>query len=148
MNITKKKSKNQMYSFILIPHVFKKIGYVGAIIFFILYHIFRYVLTEYSFLGLPFYSLMLFFMLIIAVSKEEVEDEMTIQIRAYSYSSAFLVAVIYAIIQPLLAIMVSYFKEVANFHYYSVGISHLLWFTLLQQIIVFNRLKRKQDLEE
>jgi hypothetical protein len=121
---------------------------VGAIIFFILSHIFGYVLTEYKFLYTPFYSGMLVFMLLIVISKEKIEDEMTIQIRAYSYSSAFLVAVIYAILQPLLAILVSQFKEVADFHYYSIGIKHLLWFSLLQQILVFNRLKVKQDIEE
>lgn len=147
MNLTKKKSKNQMYSFILIPHVFKKIGFIGAIIFFILSHIFGYLLTEYKFLYTPFYSLMLAFMLLIVVSKEKIEDEMTLQIRAYSYSSAFLVAVIYAILQPLLAILVSQFKEVADFHYYSIGIRHLLWFSLLQQILVFFRLKEKQNQE-
>lgn len=147
MNLTKKKSKNQMYSFILIPHIFKKIGYVGAGIFFVISHIFGYLLTEYQFLYTPFYSGMLAFMLLIVISKEKVEDEMTVQIRAYSYSSAFLVAVIYAIFQPLLALLVSHFREIPDFHYYSIGIKHLLWFSLLQQILVFRELKRRQNQE-
>ncbi len=147
MNLIRNKSKNQMYSFILIPHVFKKIGYAGYAIFFVLSFSCTFFFTDYKILEKFFFSIMLFFMLMISVSKEEIEDEMTVQIRAYSYSSAFLVAVLIAIFQPLLVLLVAQFKEVGEVYYDFIKIRSLLWFMLLQQILVFERLRRKQNQE-
>lgn len=144
MNLIRKKSKTQMYSFVLIPHIFQKIGYLGAIIFFIVEKLLYHIWTEQQILYNISYSLMLIFMLMIVISKEKIEDEMTIQIRAYSYSSAFFVGILSGILIPIVKVIFA--SQAVQLHQLTSA-SGLLVVLMLQQILMFRGLKRKQNEE-
>ena len=82
-------------------------------------------------------------LLIISLSKDKVEDEMIVSLRAKSLSLAFVLAVVYAIIQPFINVLVFYvvdYKDISNtFSYFQV-----LFFMLFIQILFFEVLKRNR----
>jgi len=82
-------------------------------------------------------------LLIISLSKEQIEDEMIVSIRAKSFTLAFVLAVLYSLIQPLVNALVFYlidYKEITNtFSYFQV-----IAFMLMIQILCFEVLKRNR----
>lgn len=87
-------------------------------------------------------SLLLLGMLIISISKDKVEDEFIESLRAQSYRLAFVLTVIYALIQPYVEYVVDFLlndnpKDFGSFSYFQV-----LTFMLVIQIAFFEQLKR------
>lgn len=84
---------------------------------------------------------MLIGMLLVSISKEKIEDEMVAKLRAQSYTIAFIVGVIYALIQPI----INYLFDVALDEtpiFKDSGDFIILWFLLTMQICFFEMFKR------
>ena len=84
---------------------------------------------------------MLIGLLLASVSKDKIEDELTISLRSQSYTLAFIVGVVYAMIQP----DVNYF--VVNLFsngdsYTELSSFQVLWFMLVIQLCIFTLLKK------
>ena len=82
-------------------------------------------------------------LLIVTLSKEKIEDEMVTTLRFKAYTLAFIMAVLYSLIQPMADYIVhNYIYEPSkgnDFSYFQV-----LSFMLLIQIMFFEVLKRNR----
>jgi len=83
-------------------------------------------------------------LLLISISREKDEDEMIVQLRAQSYSLAFVIGVIDAFVQPYVNYGITFLakpeKASLDMSQYQV-----LFFMLLVQIIFFYKLKRQNS---
>lgn len=81
-------------------------------------------------------------LLVVSLSKDKEEDEMIVSLRAKSFTLAFVLAVLYSLIQPLVNVLVFYIikGDMTNgFSYFQV-----LSFMLMLQIMFFEVLKRNR----
>ncbi len=81
-------------------------------------------------------------MLIISISKDKEEDELTIKLRMQSYALAFVVGVAYALIMPYVEFGVSNVVHSGSEAYKDLGDFQVLSFMLLVQLMAFHTLKR------
>jgi hypothetical protein len=91
----------------------------------------------------PFlHGILLIGLLLISVSKEKIEDEYIDSLRSQSYRLAFILAIVYALLQPIVNVVVSYVlqqdNEYEGFNYFQV-----LFFMLIVQILFFWKLKKQ-----
>lgn len=80
-------------------------------------------------------------MLLISISKDKIEDEFIETLRSQSYRLAFILAVIYSLVQPIINYLVGMLidknKTFNEFSYFEV-----LFFMLFVQILFFWQFKR------
>ena len=81
-------------------------------------------------------------MLIMSLSKDKVEDEMTISLRAQSYAIAFVVGVLYALIMPYVEYGVSNAVHSGGEAFKDLGDFQVLLFMLMIQLMFYHNLKR------
>ena len=81
-------------------------------------------------------------MLVMSVSKDKIEDEMTISLRAQSYAIAFIVGVVYALIMPYVEFGVSNVVNSGGEVYKDLGDFQVLLFMLMIQLMFYHTLKR------
>lgn len=81
-------------------------------------------------------------MLIMSMSKDKVEDEMTITLRAQSYAIAFVVGVIYALVMPYVEYGVSNVVHSGGEAFKDLGDFQVLLFMLMIQLMFYHNLKR------
>ena len=83
-------------------------------------------------------------MLIISVSKDKIEDEMTLALRAQSYAIAFVIGVIYALVMPYVEYGVSNAVHTGGEVYKDLGDFQVLLFMLMIQLMFYYVLKRNR----
>ena len=81
-------------------------------------------------------------LLIMSISKDKEEDEMTIVLRSQSYAIAFVIGVVYALVMPYVefgvdSVVKSNVSELKN-----LGDFQVLLFMLMIQLLFFHNLKR------
>ncbi|MFD1163516.1 hypothetical protein [Hwangdonia seohaensis] len=81
-------------------------------------------------------------LLLMSVSKDKIEDEMTIQLRSQSYMVAFVVGVIYALVMPYVEFGVSNVVHAGGEEFKSLGDFQVLLFMLMIQLMFYHNLKR------
>jgi hypothetical protein len=81
-------------------------------------------------------------MLIMSLSKDKIEDEMTISLRAQSYAIAFVVGVIYALVMPYVEFGVSNAVHSGGEEFKDLGDFQVLLFMLMIQLMFYHNLKR------
>ncbi|MUU78280.1 hypothetical protein [Winogradskyella endarachnes] len=81
-------------------------------------------------------------MLVMSMSKDKVEDEMTITLRAQSYAIAFVVGVIYALVMPYVEYGVSNVVHSGGEAFKDLGDFQVLLFMLMIQLLFYHNLKR------
>jgi hypothetical protein len=81
-------------------------------------------------------------MLIMSLSKDKVEDEMTISLRAQSYAIAFVIGVIYALVMPYVEFGVSNMVHSGGETFKDLGDFQVLLFMLMIQLMFYHNLKR------
>ena len=91
----------------------------------------------------PFlHGVLLIGLLLISVSKEKIEDEYIDSLRSQSYRLAFILAIVYALVQPIVNFVVAYVfnqdDDIKNFNYFQV-----LFFMLIVQLLYFWKLKKQ-----
>lgn len=87
-------------------------------------------------------SIMLVSLLVISVSKDKEEDEMVKLIRVQSYALAFVIGVLYAVVQPVINYLVSLGMSTDKIIYSNLGDFQVLIFMLMIQLNFFYFLKR------
>jgi hypothetical protein len=81
-------------------------------------------------------------MLIMSLSKDKIEDEMTISLRAQSYAIAFVIGVLYALIMPYVEFGVSNAVHSGGEAFKDLGDFQVLLFMLMIQLMFYHNLKR------
>ena len=80
-------------------------------------------------------------LLLISLSKEKIEDEFVDSLRSQSYRLAFILVIVYSLVQPLINFVVASVlnqdDKLEGFSYFQI-----LFFMLLVQLMFFWQLKR------
>jgi len=119
---------------------FKKIGYVIAIGAFVLMFGRKFI-ENTEWVRPILQGVLLVGLLVISLSKDKEEDEFIDTLRSQSYRLAFLLAIAYSLLQPLVNYAVAQLlienDEFKSFNYFQV-----LFFMLIVQLMFFWQLKR------
>jgi hypothetical protein len=136
----RERSKLERLNKFQLANKYKKVGYVIVIVAFALMIAKKFV-DEPSWVKPILINILLLGMLIISISKEKVEDEYIDSLRSQSYRLAFVLAVVYSLVQPGVNYVVGLLlgkEEGSNeFSYFQV-----LFFMLVVQLMFFYQLKR------
>ena len=91
----------------LLPHKFKIVGYALLAISLVLFIIssIDLIAVENEIIKNGFFDLVLIAFLVLALSKEKVEDERSMKLRLLVFAATFLYGVIFALISPLGSIL-------------------------------------------
>lgn len=81
-------------------------------------------------------------MLLMSVSKDKEEDEMTMALRSQSYAIAFVIGVAYALVMPYIEFGVSNVVHSGGEAYKDLGDFQVLLFMLMIQLMFYHNLKR------
>lgn len=126
-----------------LPHVYKKIGIGAVVLSFVLLTIIKFTDNEPSWMRLSLKHLMLVGLLVISISREKIEDELIESLRSKSYALAFIIGVIYTMLQPAVNYVADLIldkqEEIRHIYYFEV-----LLFMLLIQVMFFEVLKRNR----
>lgn len=119
---------------------FKKVGYIIAIGTFTLMMGRKYVENS-EWVRPILHGILLIGLLVISLSKEKIEDEFVDSLRSQSYRLAFLMAIVYSLVQPLvnfgIGTLLNQEGKLLGFNYFQV-----LFFMLIVQLMFFWKLKR------
>ncbi|QXP62303.1 hypothetical protein [Polaribacter sp. HaHaR_3_91] len=119
---------------------YKKIGYIIAIGSFVLMIARKYI-EDSDWLEPVLHGVLLIGLLVISLSKEKLEDEFIDSLRSQSYRLAFIMAIVYSLVQPLVnygvAVLFNQDDKLQGFSYFQV-----LFFMLIVQLMFFWQLKR------
>lgn len=123
-----------------LPHRLKKVGYYIAFGAFALM-IAKKFFEEPAWVKPALRWALLIGMLIISLAKDKIEDEFIDSLRSQSYRLAFILAVVYSLVQPFInygvGILFDENEKLQGFSYFQV-----LFFMLLVQLLFFFQLKR------
>lgn len=123
-----------------LPNGFKKIGYYIAFVAFGLM-IAKKFFEEPEWVKPALRWMLLIGMLVISLAKDKIEDEFIDSLRSQSYRLAFIMAVVYSLVQPFInygvGILFDANEKLEGFSYFQV-----LFFMLLVQLLFFFQLKR------
>jgi hypothetical protein len=119
---------------------FKRVGYIIALGTFVLMILRKYI-EDSEWTRSILHGTLLMGLLLISVSKEKIEDEFIETLRSQSYRLAFILAIVYALVQPLInfgvASLLNQDDELHGVSYFQV-----LFFMLIVQLLFFWKLKR------
>ncbi len=130
---------NKMNKFQL-SNSFKNIGYYIAFGIFGLMILKKFI-DEPSWVKPLLRKGLLLGMLLISISKDKIEDEYIESLRSQSYRLAFIMAVVYALVQPVINYAVGFLLD-KNETFNDFSYFEVLFFMLLVQLMIFWQLKR------
>lgn len=124
-----------------LPHFYKNIGLGLLLLSFIVLTISKFVEFEVQWIPPVMNHAMLIGLLIISLSREKIEDELIETLRSKSYALAFIIGVLYTLMQPLANYFVDFIlgKQEGPTE---IGYVQVLLFMLLIQVGFFELLKR------
>jgi hypothetical protein len=126
-----------------LPHHFMTIGIAIALLSIVMMFVRAFAMEgETEWLKLLLQKTLLIGMLIMSLSKDKIEDEMTISLRAQSYAIAFVVGVIYALVMPYIEFGVSNAVHSGGEAFKDLGDFQVLLFMLMIQLMFYHNLKR------
>lgn len=120
---------------------YKKVGFTLTITSFVLIIAIKYI-DNPVWLKPFLHGILLIGLLLISVSKEKIEDEYIDSLRSQSYRLAFILAIVYALLQPIVNVVVSYVLQQDN-EYESFNYFQVLFFMLIVQLLFFWKLKKQ-----
>ena len=119
---------------------FKKIGYILSLLTFALMIVKKFI-DEPTWVKPVLSGILLIGMLIISLAKEKLEDEYIDSLRSQSYRIAFILVIVYSLVQPLVnfgvGLLFDESEKLQGFDYFQV-----LFYMLVVQLMVFWQLKR------
>ncbi|CAI8364573.1 MAG: Uncharacterised protein [Polaribacter sp. SA4-10] len=119
---------------------YKKIGLIVALGSFVFMIAIKYI-DNPVWLKSFLHGVLLIGLLLISVSKEKIEDEYIDSLRSQSYRLAFILSIVYALVQPIVNFVVAYVLNqddvIKSFSYFQV-----LFFMLIVQLLYFWKLKK------
>lgn len=137
--------RNNLYKIIhfRLPHKFFKIG-IAISILAILAMFYRALVIEgdTELLKEILRKVLLVGMLLMSVSRDKEEDELTIKLRMMSYAWAFITGVIYALVLPYVEFGVDSIMNSGTEQLKDLGDFQLLIYMLMVQLMCYHTLKR------
>jgi threonine/homoserine/homoserine lactone efflux protein len=126
-----------------LPNYWKKIGLIGAIVSLLVIMSTSLFDGNFELLKDVLRKVVLAFLLLMVLAREEQEDERIQNIRAQSFSFAFLAGVLYALFQPLVNLIVAsiFMPDKASFE--DLGDFQILWLMLTVYLLFFHFLKKR-----
>ena len=137
--------RNRFYRIInfRLPHVFMNIGIAIVAVSIITMFIRAFALEgDTEWLKLLLQKSLLVGMLLMSISKDKEEDEMTITLRSQSYAIAFVIGVVYALVMPYVEFGVSNVVHSGGEVLKDLGDFQVLLFMLMIQLMFYHNLKR------
>jgi hypothetical protein len=137
--------RNRFQKFInfRLPHRFMAIGIIMLFASIVMMFIRAFIMDgDTEWLKLILQKTLLVGMLIMSLSKDKIEDEQTISLRAQSYAIAFVVGVIYALVMPYVEFGVSNVVHSGGETFKNLGDFQVLLFMLMIQLMFYHNLKR------
>ena len=126
-----------------LPHKFFMIGIVIAAVAIVLMFVRAFLMDgENEWIKTIAKQALLLGMLIMSISKDKVEDEMTIALRLQSYAIGFVVGVLYALVLPYVEFGVSNVVNSGGESFKTLGDFQVLTFMLMIQLMFYHNLKR------
>ena len=126
-----------------LSHKFMSIGIAVAAISIIVMFVRAFALDgDTEWLKILLQKTLLIGMLLMSISKDKVEDEMTITLRSQSYAIAFVIGVVYALVMPYVELGVSNVVHSGGEAYKDLGDFQVLIFMLMIQLMFYHNLKR------
>ncbi len=126
-----------------LPHRFMSIGIAIVLVSIVMMFVRAFAMEgDTQWLKLLLQKTVLVGMLIMSLSKDKIEDEMTISLRAQSYAVAFVVGVIYALVMPYVEFGVSNAVHSGGEAFKDLGDFQVLLFMLMIQLMFYHNLKR------
>ena len=123
-----------------LPNKYKRMGYILTFSGFALLIAKKYF-EEPDWLKPILYGVILLGLLLISLSKDKIEDEFIDSLRSQSYRLAFIIAIVYSLVQPIINFVVGSIlnqdDDFEGFNYFQV-----LFFMLVVQLLFFYQLKR------
>jgi hypothetical protein len=126
-----------------LPTYWKKIGWFGAIASLIAIMSTSLFDGDFELLKDILRKVVLAFLFIVILAKEEVEDERVQSFRAQSFSFAFLAGVLYALFQPVVNWFVFSIFRPERAAYEDLGDFQILWLMLTVYLVFFYLLKKR-----
>lgn len=126
-----------------LPDSFKKVGIAIFLLSFVALTIIKFADNEPLWLRPALKQAMLVGLLMISISREKIEDELIQILRSKSYALAFIIGVIYIMLQPLTNELVNFILGTAEAPD-NMGYVQVLLFMLLIQVGFFEVLKRNR----
>ncbi|MCF6280386.1 MAG: hypothetical protein L3J14_08575 [Flavobacteriaceae bacterium] len=132
---------NKISSFRL-PYSFKKTGIVVFTLSFIALMSKIFISDDTEMISEISKKGLLIGMLLISISKDKLEDELTVKLRAQSYTVAFIVGVIYTIVMPYVDYLVSNSINAESEKLKDLGDFQILFFILMIQLAFYYAFKK------
>jgi len=128
------------------PYPFKKIGLLGAIAILVILVISKAVGNSSIHLPDILRTVILLFLLLASLSKDKVEDEYVQHIRAQSYVIAFICAIAYSVLLPLISfildIAITNIRGEGTIQFEETSAFVVMFILICFQILFFETLKR------
>lgn len=129
-----------------LPHGFKKIGIIGAVLILFLVFGSKFIRLNTILAKDVLRTLILLFLLLASLSKDKLEDEYNLHIRFQSYVLAVVITATYAIIIPLVAILfdvlITNITKDGNINFHEISAFEVLFILMGMQLLFFETLKR------
>lgn len=124
-----------------LPTIFKTIGIAVTILGMVAIFGVGFFIEDAVSTKLLIKKVMLIGLLCASISRDTIEDELSISLRSQSYALAFVMAVVYAIIQPEINHFVGNLFSNGK-GYVELSSFEVLWFMLVVQLCIFTLLKK------
>lgn len=137
------RTKIEKWSQFQLSNRWKTVGVILSLSVFVILFILKFIDAKPEWTSGVLKRLLIVGFLIISISKEKQEDEMIASLRAKSYTLAFIIGVLYTLVQPGIDYIIDMYlissSKTNSFSYFQI-----LWFMLLIQIMFFEILKRNR----
>jgi len=128
--------------YLLLPSYFKTIGIALFIISFAFLIGFAILVESGEVVKTLARNVMLIALLLVALAKEPVEDELVEKLRGQAFSFAFITGVAFALFQPYINYVVAALVKPEKAIFAQLGDFVILWFMLCMYLCFFRLLKR------
>ena len=126
-----------------LPHIYMTIGIAVAALSIVMMFIRAFFMeSDTEWLKALLQKGLLIGMLLMSISKDKEEDEMTVSLRSQSYAIAFIVGVVYALVMPYVEFGVSNVVNSGGEVLKDLGDFQVLLFMLMIQLMFYHNLKR------
>lgn len=127
---------------LLLPNYFRKVGIALLIISIITLLALGFFVDGTAIIKEVAKKIILVSLLLIALSREKIEDELIEKLRGQAYSFAFVCGVIYALIQPLINYLTAAVVRPEKAIFAELSVFIILWFMLVVYLCIFYLLAR------
>lgn len=128
-----------------LPNYWKKIGWGILALSFALILVSRYIDVNQFIFKSILKNTALVGLLIVTISKEKIEDELIENLRSKAFSFAFIIGVIYVLVQPLINYLALLLLKPEKANLEDLDDFQILWFMLIVYLFAFWLLKKRNS---